>query len=104
MDDVHGVALLSARIIDYRWRFDNPAALNLFLGAARYPAVSPAYGFYYGIGLQWRNVLPRWDVGVDFRYATKVDRVRLPSEPPGGYPHNTYRDITLGTLYVSRKF
>jgi hypothetical protein len=104
-DDVHGVSLLSARIIDYRWRFDNPLALNLFLGAARYAALTPAYGFYYGAGLQWRNILPHWDVGIDFRYASKVDRIRsLPGEPQGGYRPDAYYDISLGTLYVSRKF
>jgi hypothetical protein len=104
-DDVHGVSLFSARIIDYRYRFDNPLALNVFLGAARYAAPTPAYGFYYGVGLQWREVLPHWDVGIDFRYASKVDRIRtLPSDPQGGYRPDAYYDISLGTLYVSRKF
>jgi hypothetical protein len=104
-DDVHGVSLLSARIIDYRYRFDNPLALNLFIGAARYAALTPAYGFYFGAGLQWRNVLPHWDVGIDLRYASNVNRLRtLPSEPQGGYRPDAYYDITLGTLYVSRKF
>jgi hypothetical protein len=101
-DDVHGVSLLSARMVDYRYRFDNPLALNLFLGAARYVALTPAYRFYYRAGLQWRNVLPHWDVGIDFRYASKVDRVN-PPPPPEGQPYG-YHDITLGTLYVSRKF
>jgi len=100
--DVHGVSLLTARIFDYRWRFDNPLALNLFLGAARYAALTPAYGFYYGAGLQWRNILPHWDVGIDLRYAAKVDRVN-PAPPPQGQPYG-YHDITYGTLYVSRKF
>jgi hypothetical protein len=104
-DDVHGGSLLSARIIDYRYRFNNPLALNLFLGAARHAAATPAYGFYYGAGLQWRDVLPRWDVGIDFRYASKVDRFRTqPGEPQGGYRPDAYYDISLGTLYVSRKW
>ena len=104
-DDVHGVSLLGARFIDYRYRFDNPLALNLFLGAARYAALTPAYGIYFGAGLQWRNILPRWDVGFDLRYASKVDRVRsLPSEPQGGYRPDAFYDITYGTLYVSRNF
>jgi hypothetical protein len=103
--DVHGAAFLGARVFDYRYRFDNPAALNLFVGVGRYPAPTPAYGFYYGGGVQWRNVLPRWDVGIDFRYASKVNRIRtLPSDPQGGYRGDAYYDITLGTLYVSRKF
>ena len=104
-DDVHGVSLLGARFIDYRYRFDNPLALNLFLGAARYAALTPAYGIYFGAGLQWRNILPRWDVGFDLRYASKVDRLRsLPSEPQGGYRPDAFYDITYGTLYVSRNF
>jgi hypothetical protein len=105
LDDIHGLSLFSARIIDYRYRFNNPVALNLFLGAARYATATPAVGFYYGAGLQWRNLLPKWDVGADFRYASKVDRVRvLPSDPQGGYRPDAYYDITMGTLYVSRRF
>jgi len=104
-DDVHGVSLLSARLLDYRYRFDNPLALNLFLGAARYAGPTPAYGFYYGAGLQWRDLVPHWDLGVDYRYASKVDRLRvLPSEPQSGYRPDAYYDISLVTLYVSRKF
>jgi len=105
LDDVHGVSLLGARIFDYRYRFENPLALNLFAGVARYVAPTPAYGLYFGAGLQWRNVLPHWDVGFDLRYASQVNRIRtLPSDPQGGYRHDAYYDISLGTLYVSRKF
>ena len=99
------MSLFGARFFDYRWRFDNPVALNLFIGVARYVAPTPAYGFYYGAGLQWRNVLPKWDVGIDLRYASKINRIRiLPSDPQGGYRPDAYYDITYGTLYVSRKF
>jgi hypothetical protein len=104
-DGVHGVSFLGARFFDYRYRFDDPLALNLFIGVGRYAAPTPAYGFYYGAGLQWRNVLPKWDVGIDFRYASKINRIRtLPSDPQGGYRGDAYYDITYGTLYVSRKF
>jgi hypothetical protein len=104
-DDLHGVSLFSARIFDYRYRFGNPLAFNLFFGVARYAAPTPAYGPYFGAGLQWRNVLPHWDVGVDFRYASQLNRGRtLPSDPQGGYRLDAYYDVTYGTLYVSRKF
>jgi hypothetical protein len=104
-DAVHGISLIGARFLDYRYRFNNPLALNLYVGAARYAAATPAYGFYYGAGLQWRDVLPHWDVGMDYRYASKVDRVRvLPSDPQGGYNHDAYYDVSLATLYISRKF
>jgi hypothetical protein len=106
-DDIHGVSLLSARIIDYRWRFHNPLAVNVFLGASRYAAATPAYGFYYGAGLQWRDLLPHWDLGFDYRYAAKVDRLRTqPSDPPEsiGYRPDAYYDVSMARLYVSRKF
>jgi hypothetical protein len=106
-DDIHGVSLIAARIVDYRYRFNNPLALNLFMGAARYAAATPAYGFYYGGGVEWRNVLPHWDVGINYRYAAKVDRLRTePTDPPEdvGYRPDAYYDVTMGTLYVSRKF
>jgi hypothetical protein len=104
-DDIQGLSLVSARILDYRYRFTGPLALNLFGGAARYATATPAYGFYFGAGLQWRNIVPHWDLGIDYRYASKVDRLRvLPGEPQGGYRPDAYYDVSMGTLYVSRKF
>jgi hypothetical protein len=104
-DDIQGLSLISARILDYRYRFNGPLALNLFGGAARYATATPAYGFYFGGGLQWRNIVPHWDLGIDYRYATKVDRLRsLPSDPQGGYRPDAYYDISMATLYLSRKF
>ncbi len=104
-DDIHGSSLVGARILDYRYRFNGPLALNLFGGAARYAAATPAYGFYFGGGLQWRELIPHWDLGVDYRYASKVDRLRvLPTDPQGGYRPDAYYDVSMTTLYVSRKF
>jgi hypothetical protein len=104
-DDIQGLSLVSARILDYRYRFTGPLALNLFGGAARYATATPAYGFYFGAGLQWRNIVPHWDLGIDYRYASKVDRLRvLPGEPQGGYRPDAYYDFSMATLYVSRKF
>src|SRR5262249_33868072 len=83
IDEVNKHNLLGVRLLDYRYRFNGPLALNVFVGAARYSLVTPAYGIYYGGGLQWRNVLPGWDVGVDLRYAYSVARDHLlPTDPP----------------------
>lgn len=104
-DDIQGLSLVSARILDYRYRFNGPLALNLFGGAARYATATPSYGFYFGGGLQWRNILPHWDLGINYRYGVKLDRLRvLPGEPQGGYRPDAYYDVSMGTLYVSRKF
>lgn len=83
LEDIDGHNLIGVRLIDYRYRFRGPIALDAFLGAARYALGTPAYGFYYGVGAQWRNVLPGWDVGVDVRYDDTLARDHLlPGDPP----------------------
>src|SRR4029079_326303 len=61
-DDIDGNMLFSVRALDYRYRFHNPLAVSLFLGASRLDLATPAYGYYYGAGVQWRNLLPNIDV------------------------------------------
>ena len=54
--------LLGVRALDYRYRFANPLALSFFLGASRYDLATPAYGYYLGAGVQWRDILPGFDL------------------------------------------
>lgn len=104
LDDIDGRLLLGFRAVDYRYRFEGPLAVGAFLGAARYDLATPAYGIYGGIGAQWRDVLPGWDLGLDFRYAMKVARDRLlPSDPASARPDLFY-DIDSATLSISRRF
>jgi hypothetical protein len=103
-DDIRGHALVAVRALDYRYRFRGPLAWNAFLGAARYALATPAYGWYLGTGVQWRNVLPGWDLGVDYRYGVKIARQHdLPSDPVGNRPDSFY-DVNSLSLYISRKF
>ena len=105
-DDIQGHSLIGVRALDYRYRFNGPLALNLFIGAARYALATPAYGIYYGAGLQWRNVLPGWDVGADYRFANSVARDHLlPSDPPNvGARNDSFYNISIVTLSISRHF
>jgi hypothetical protein len=103
-DDVQGHSLIGVRALDYRYRFNSPLTLTVFLGAARYALATPAYGLYYGAGLQWRNLLPGWDVGIDYRYADSVARDHLlPSDPQSDRPDSFY-NISLFTASISRHF
>jgi Capsule assembly protein Wzi len=103
-DDLEGRGLLGVRLIDYRYRFKNPLALGVFLGAARYDLATPAYGLYYGLGLQWRDVLPHVDVGFDLRYYDSVARDHLlPSDPQSSRPDSFY-DISGGVLSLTYHF
>jgi hypothetical protein len=103
-DDLDGRGLLGVRLFDYRYRFASPIALVAFLGAARYELATPAYGFYYGVGLQWRDVVPHVDIGFDLRYYDSVARDHvLPSDPQSTRPDSFY-DISGGVLSLTYHF
>ena len=104
-DDIRSHTLIGARLLDYRYRFNGPLAVGAFLGAARYAIATPAYGWWLGAGVQWRDVLPRWDLGLDYRYGLDLVRQRsLPSDPQIGTRPDAFYSVTSISLYVSRKF
>lgn len=104
LDDIDGDTLLAVRALDYRFRFGRHLAAGAFLGAARYDVAAPAYGLYIGLGVQWRDVLKGWDLGLDARYAADVARDDLfPTDPAGNRPDIFY-DIQSATLSLSRRF
>lgn len=104
LDEIDNHTLLSIRAVDYRYRFANPLALNVFVGAARYDLATPAYGIFYGAGLQWRDIRPGWDVGVDGRYYRRIARDHLlPDDPQTERPDSFY-DITTVSLVVTKRF
>jgi hypothetical protein len=105
LDDVDGNTLLGVRIIDYRYRFANPLALGVFVGAARYDLATPAYGLYVGAGVQWRDVLPGWDVALDARHVEKAARDRLlPEDPVDPKRPDSFDTIDSLSLSVVRRF
>jgi hypothetical protein len=104
LDDIQGHSLVGVRLIDYRYRFWGPLAADAFLGAARYSLGTPAYGFYYGVGLEWRNILPHVDISAVFRYDDSVARDHLlPTDPQGPRPDSFY-DVSSGVFSVSYHF
>ncbi len=105
LDDVDGHNLLSVRALDYRYRFGNPLALSVFIGASRYDLATPAYGLYFGAGLQWRDVAPGWDVGVDIRNAKKVARDHLlPDDPSSALRPDSFYTVTSVSLALTKRF
>jgi len=103
-DDVDGHSLIGVRALDYRHRFGDTFAAGLFVGVDRYDLATPAYSIYFGLGVQWRNFLPKWDVGFDFRHGQYIARDHvLPTDPQGPRPDSFYT-ITSGVLYLSRHF
>src|SRR6185312_12170652 len=105
-DEISGRALVSVRMLDYRYRFNSPLAFNVFVGASRYSWATPAYGAYAGAGLQWRNLLPGWDVGLAYRTVFEAQRERdLPTDPGlGTLKPDALRNIYIWTLHLTRTF
>lgn len=104
LDDIDGNLLIGVRALDYRYRFPGPLALGAFLGAARYDLATPAFGVYGGVGVQWRELLRGWDLGLDLRYALKVARDDLVASDPIGDRPDSFYDIRSAALYLSRRF
>jgi hypothetical protein len=103
-DQTDGHLLIGLRALDYRHRFDGPFALNVFAGIARYNVETPATSLYAGVGGQWRDVLPSWDLNLDFRYAQNLARDHLLASDVQGVRPETFYKIESATLYVSRHF
>jgi hypothetical protein len=104
LDEVDGHALMGVRPIDYRHRFNEVIALDLFAGVNRYDVATPAYSVYAGVGGEWRNVLPKWDLGVDFRYAQNIARDHVLASDIQGVRPETFYKISSVIAYISRRF
>ncbi|HSD74244.1 MAG TPA: capsule assembly Wzi family protein [Steroidobacteraceae bacterium] len=105
LDQVDDEYLLAVRALDYRYRFANPLALTFFVGAARYDLATPAYGYYIGLGAQWRNLVRGLDLNLDFKYADKVARDKLLPTDPGTDPRpDSFYDVSAATLALSYRF
>jgi hypothetical protein len=103
-DEASSHNLIGVRIIDYRYRFSSPLAIIGFLGAARYALATPAYGFYYGVGLQWRDILPHLDLGLEGRYYDDIARDRLLPSDPKTNRRDSFYTIQGGVLSLSYHF
>jgi hypothetical protein len=55
--------------------------------------------------VQWRNLLPNIDVGLDVRYGDKIARDKLlPSDPPSTKRPDEFYDLTGATLSLSYRW
>ncbi len=104
IDQVDGHTLLGLRAFDYRHRFAGPLAFSIFAGVARYDVETPATSMYGGLGLQWRDVVPGWDLNLDYRYGQNLARDHVLASDVQGVRPETFYKIESATLYVSRHF
>lgn len=105
-DQVNRHGLLSLRALDYRFRLNDKIALNTWFGIGRYETQLPSYGWYTGIGVQYRDLFSRWDLNIDLHQYHKLNRDAV---LPGDLPANTsqprvYFDVEGAKMYLSRRW
>lgn len=100
LDEINSHALLTVRALDYRYRFNNPLALSAFFGFGRYDLATPAYGYVYGVGAQWR-LRPRWDLNVDVRYGDSIARDHLRASDPVSIRPDSFYTLASTSAYLS---
>lgn len=105
LDRALGHTLISVRALDYRYRFTKHFAMSAFFGASRYDVDLPMYGLSLGGGVQWLNALPRWDIGLDWRFVNKSMRAKvLPTDPNPNDDIVMYYDVYSFVTYLSYRF
>ena len=104
LDSIGGDLYLAARALDYRFHISERLAVSGYFGAARLDLATPAYGYYFGVGGAWKNILEGWDLNLDLSLGDKVARDNLqPSDPQGGMPDN-FHDVYSVRLSMSYGF
>lgn len=104
-DQINDELFFALRALDFRYRLTSSLALSAFLGAARYDVATPAFGYYGGFGVQWREIARRLDLNLDARYADKVVRDKiLPNDAPRTVRPDSFYDISSISLYLSYRW
>jgi hypothetical protein len=104
LDEVESDQLLAFRAFDYTRHVSDRISMSYFAGAARLSLGTPAYGYYLGLGAQFKQVVAGLDLGVDLRYGDKVARDNvLPSDFRDGSPDNFF-DVTGISVYLTHRF
>lgn len=104
LDEIDGGTLVGVRAIDYRFRIGERFAVSAFAGAVRYDAPTAAYGYYGGVGLQWRELWPGITVNLDVKGTDKVLRdALLPDDPDSAWGDLLYQ-VYGANLYLSYRF
>jgi hypothetical protein len=104
LDEIDGRTLIGVRAVDYRYRIGEKLALTAFAGAARYDAETAAYGYYGGIGAQWRDVISGFDLSLDLRATDKIARDALVPTDPATVWDDVIYQMYSANLYLSYRF
>ena len=105
IDDVDSDLLFAVRALDYRFHPSERLAVGAFFGAARLDLATPAYGYYLGGGVHFKELLK---VGSRARAALRRQdraRQRAAFRPARRRrPDDNFYDLSGVSLYLSRRF
>ena len=104
VDQVDGHLLLGVRAARLPIPILRPFRAGLIRRGGPLQSRNPRLFDLCGVGAQLRDVLPKWDVGVDFKHGQNIARDHvLASDPQGVRPDSFYK-IDTGIVYLSRRF
>jgi hypothetical protein len=102
VDDL-GEMFLAVRALDYRHHLSDRLSVGAFFGAARLDLATPAYGYYLGAGVHFRQLLEKWELGIELRRGDEVARDNvLPSDPQGR--DDNFYDVSALSISLSYRF
>jgi hypothetical protein len=107
LDDLHGGLMVGLRFIDVRYRLGHHLAVGGFGGFSRYSGPTPAQGYSYGFGLQWRSLWKGWDLSVDERYFQALQRDKVLLSDRGAFANGDPVEWYTGqatTLSIAHAF
>lgn len=104
LDDLDSDSLLGVRALDYRRHLSERIALTGFIGAARLSLATPAYGYYLGGGVELKELLRAWDLGLDVRLGDKIARDNVLPTDPQGNREDSFYDLRGVSLYLRYRF
>jgi hypothetical protein len=104
IDEIDGSTLIGVRALDYRYRVGDRLAFSLFAGATRYGVATAAYGYYGGVGAQWRDVVSGVDLNLDVRASDKIARDALLPNDPASVWGDVFYQLYSANLYLSYRF
>jgi hypothetical protein len=83
VDQADNHSVIGLRMLDARYNFQNHFSFGGFFGVGRYSVGLPAYGWYYGIGMERTKIFRSWDLTLDLYSYLKMGRDKaLPDDPP----------------------
>ena len=103
-DNLGGDALLGLRVIDYQYRLSDRFSLDAFGGGAMFRDGESAYGWLFGFGATYRELLPDIDLAVALRRGEGLNRDNSVTTEDSSENRDLFYDINSVAVIASWRF